>query len=41
MPSDWRGLVRFTNIIWVVWLVLALGILGYFGSLAIQILCHG
>jgi hypothetical protein len=41
MPSDGRGLVRFTNIVWVVWLLLALGILGYFASLAIQILRQG
>ncbi len=43
MPSGWRGLVRFTNIIWVVWLLLALGVgvLGYFASLGIQILRHG
>ena len=41
MPSDWRGLVRFTNIIWVVWLLLALGVLGYFAGLGIQILRHG
>ena len=25
MPSDWRGLVRFTNLVWVVWLLFALG----------------
>ncbi len=41
MPSDWRGLVRFTSIIWVVWLLLILGVLGYFASLGIQILRHG
>jgi hypothetical protein len=41
MPSDWRGLVRFTNIVWVVWFLLALGILGYFASLAIPILRQG
>jgi hypothetical protein len=41
MPSDRRGLVRFTNIVWLVWLVLALGVLGYFASLGIQILRHG
>jgi ABC-type uncharacterized transport system substrate-binding protein len=41
MPSDWRGLVRFTSIIWVVWLLLALGVLGYFASLGLQILRHG
>ncbi len=41
MPSDWRGLGRFTNIVWVMWLLLALGTLGYFVSLGIQILRHG
>ena len=41
MPSERRGLVRFTNIIWVVWLLLILGVLGYFASLGIQILRHG
>jgi hypothetical protein len=41
MPSDWRGLVRFANIVWVVWLLLALGVLGYFTSLGIQVLRHG
>jgi hypothetical protein len=41
MPSDWRGLVRFTNIVWGVWLFLALAILGYFARLAIQILRQG
>jgi hypothetical protein len=40
MPSDGRGLVRFVNILWVVWLLLALGTLGYFVSLGIQILRH-
>jgi len=35
MPSDGRGLVRFVNIVWVVWLRLALGTLGYFVSLGI------
>ncbi len=44
MPSDWRDLVRFTSIVWVVWLLLTLGILGYFASRDIQIvqqLRHG
>jgi hypothetical protein len=38
MPSDGHGLVRFVNIPWVVWLLLALGTLGYFVGLGIQIL---
>ena len=41
MPSDWRGLVRFTNIVGGVWPLLALAILGSFASLAIQILRQG
>jgi hypothetical protein len=41
MPSDWRGLVRFTNIVWAVWLLLTLVVLGYFASLGIQALRHG
>jgi len=40
MPSEGRGLVRFVNIVWVVWLLLALGTLGYFVNLGIQILRH-
>jgi hypothetical protein len=41
MPSDGRGLVRFANIVWVVWLLLILEILGHFARLGIQILRHG
>ncbi len=41
MPSAWRGRMRFTDIVWVLWLLLALGVLGYFASLGIQILRHG
>jgi hypothetical protein len=43
MPPDriQRGLVRLANIVGVVWLLLALGILGYFASLGLQLLRHG
>ena len=36
-----RGLVRLANILGVVWLLLALGILGYFASLGLQLFRHG
>lgn len=43
MPPDQirRGLVRLANIVGVVWLMLALGTLGYFASLALQLLRRG
>ena len=43
MPPDriQRGLVRLANIVGVVWLLLALGILGYFASLGLQLVRHG
>jgi hypothetical protein len=43
MPRDriQRGLVRLANIVGVVWLLLALGILGYFASLGLQLVRHG
>ena len=42
MPPDriQRGLARVANIIWVVWLLLALGTLGYFASLGLQLVRH-
>lgn len=36
-----RALVRLANIVGVVWLLLALGTLGYFASLGYQLLRHG
>lgn len=36
-----RGLVLLANILGVVWLLLALGILGYFASLALQLVRPG
>jgi hypothetical protein len=41
MPDSWRGLVRFTNIVWIVWFLLAPGVLGYFTSLGIRVPRHG
>ncbi len=40
MRSDqiWRGLVRLANIVGVLWSLLALGILGYYASLGVQLL---
>lgn len=36
-----RALVRLANIIGAVWLLLALGTLGYFASLGLQLVRHG
>lgn len=43
MPPDriQRGLVRLANIVGVVWLLLALGTLGYFVSLGLQLVRYG
>ncbi len=43
MPPDriQRGLVRLANILGVLWLLVALGILGYFASLGLQLLQQG
>jgi hypothetical protein len=43
MPSDgtWRTLTKVANVIGVVWALAALGLLGYFASLGVQILRHG
>lgn len=43
MPSDrmWPMLAKVANIIGIVWALAALGLLGYFASLGIQIVRHG
>ncbi|HEY7651175.1 MAG TPA: hypothetical protein VIG07_00030 [Methylomirabilota bacterium] len=43
MPSDgiWRGLERVANIIGIVGALVALGVIGYFASLGIQLVRHG
>ncbi|MGH7314824.1 MAG: hypothetical protein ACREJS_01055 [Candidatus Rokuibacteriota bacterium] len=43
MPSDriWRSLERLANIIGIVAALAALGILGYFATLGIQLMRHG
>jgi len=43
MPSDriWPTLAKVANLIGIVWALLALGVLGYFLSLGIQVIRHG
>jgi len=43
MPSDriWRTLGKAANLIGIVWALAALGVLGYFLSLGIQLLRRG
>jgi hypothetical protein len=43
MPSDqvWRILGKVANVIGIVWVLAALGFLGYFVSLGLQVVRHG
>ena len=43
MPSDrlWNSLVRLANVIGIVGALAALGLVGYFASLGIQLVRHG
>ena len=43
MPSDriWRGLERLANVIGIVGALVALGVIGYFVSLGVQVVRHG
>jgi hypothetical protein len=43
MPSSgiWPTLGKVANVIGIVWALVALGVLGYFASLGIQVVRHG
>ena len=43
MPSDriWRGLERLANVIGIIGALVALGVIGSFASLGIQLVRHG
>jgi hypothetical protein len=43
MPSNgiWPILGKVANVIGIVWALVALGLLGYFASLGIQVVRHG
>lgn len=43
MPSDrlWNSLARLANVLGIVGALVALGLVGYFASLGIQIVRHG
>jgi hypothetical protein len=43
MPFDgiWPTLAKVANAIGVIWVLMALGVLGYFANLGIQVLQHG
>lgn len=43
MPSNgiWPTLAKVANLIGIVWALVALGVLGYFLSLGIQLVRHG